>query len=790
MRKIEGGFVLRVLPVLIASVYAGNALAQEKIEEVIVTAQKRKEKLQDVPISISAISGGQLEVRGIDGAKDLNALAPNVTVTQAPGSGLIAATAIRGMNTGQPAIWADPSVGIYVDGIFVGKNQGALFDVIDMERIEVLRGPQGTLFGRNTEGGAINMISRKPSGEFSGNVGFEIGNYSRQVVKASMDLPRMGILRASFALRDEKRHGTVGNATGPTWNNRDRQSGRVALGLDVSPSFKIDYAYDKTNIDERPTAMALLASTGYGALYTAPAYATPYNYFQNGVPISATRRLPSLASLIAPYASGSYPSTVTSDPGRSYFNTLDIDGHALTATYEINSSNTLKYIGAKRKMRYRDSTDLDGTPVPIFNAGKDTHYETTSHELQWIGNTASMNYVLGAYLFEDDGDTRTFQNGAFYTFTPPSIAPISYRQPWYRVQTDAKAVYGQVDYKVTSALTATLGMRYTREEKRGNLWRINTNSSYAMPASTSVVCATGVPVPCYQAGFTPNGAKETFSASTPVLALAYKVNDALNVYGRVARGFKSGGFPLEAQTVGQALKPYSPEKSTSYEAGFKSTLLGGKAQVNVAVFRTDVNDWHVSQLPPAGTSPVIVNAGKARTQGLEIEAAFQIADGWRAQLSYGYLDSEFKRFMQFTQTGALVDAASNSEIGYAPKNQLAINLDGRLAKTRWGTLRGIVDYVYTDEFYNYAGQKSATTANAAVGNSAAESKMPSTGYVNGRLLLSGIPVGGPGMADVSLWVRNATNVKREMSHIDVGGYYRIAAWTEPRTYGLSVNYKW
>ena len=787
MKKIESGLVLRVLPVLIASVYAGGALAQEKIEEVIVTAQKRKEKLQEVPISISAISGAQLEVRGIDGAKDLNALAPNVTVVTVGSTSLIAATSIRGMNSGQPGIWADPSVGIYVDGVFVGKNQGALFDVLDMERIEVLRGPQGTLFGRNTEGGAINMISRKPSGEFSGNVGFELGNYSRQVVKAAMDLPRMGMLRASFAVRDEKRNGTIGNDNGPAWNDRDRQSGRVALGLDVSPSFKIDYTYDKTNIDETPVAASLYSSTGYGALYTSPSVATTYGIFHNGVPTSGGGRLPSLGSRIAPYADSSYPSTVNSDPGRSFFNKLNIDGHALTASYDINATNTLKYIGAKRKMHYQDNTDLDGTPVPVYGTGRNTHYETSSHELQWIGNTASMNYVLGAYMFEEDGDTRSRQSGAFYTFVPGVVA---YRMPMYRVRTEASAVYGQVDYKVTSALTATLGMRYTRETKRGDVWRTNTNSSFAMPASTSVICSSSVPVPCYQAGFTPIGAKETFSDNTPVVALSYKVNDGLNVYGRVARGFKSGGFSLEAQTPAAVLRPFDPEKSTSYEAGFKSTLLGGKANVNVAVFRTDVDDWHVSQLPAGGTSPVIVNAGKARAQGLEIEAAIQIADGWRTQVSYGYLDSEFKRFMQFTQTGVLVDSTSNSVIGYAPEHQLAINLDGRLAKTRWGTLRGIIDYIYTDEFYNYAGQKSATAANAAVGNTAEESRMPSTGYVHGRLLLSNIPVGGPGMADVSLWVRNATNVKRMATHIDIGGYYRVASWTEPRTYGVSVNYKW
>lgn len=785
----------RVLPMLIASVCASGALAQEKIEEVIVTAQKRQEKLQDVPISISAISGAQLENRGIEGARDLNSLAPNVTVkTASPGTGLIAATAIRGMNSGQPAIWADPSVGMYIDGVFVGKNQGSLFDIVDLERVEMLRGPQGTLFGRNTEGGAINMITRKPSGEFSGSVGIDIGNYGRHVEKVSMDMPKMGPLRASFALRNENRDGTVNNPNGGKWDNRDRQAGRVALGLDINPAFKIDYAYDHSEIDERPSAVTLLSTSGYNALYTAPGIVGPFSsntFFQNGLPrallvsppdFTIPGSLPSLASVMRPYVQGGYPNSVANDPGKDFYNRLKVDGHALTASYQINDSNTLKYIGSYRKMHYEDRTDLDGTPMNIYTQQKDTHYHSSSHEFQWIGNTARMNYVVGAYLFNEDGNTKSFQSGSFFTFIPGVVA---YRQPWYRVQTDASALYGQVDYKVTDALTGTLGLRYTRETKKGDLWRTNTNANFDPPGSTGV---------SYQAGYVPQGAETTFTDTTPVFALAYKVNDGLNVYGRVAKGFKSGGYPLEAVTNAATntgpLKPYEPETSTSYEAGVKTTFLGGKAQLNAAVFRTDVKDWHISLLPPGGTTPTIVNAGKVETQGIELEGVLQVADGWRVTGGYGYLDAKFKTYMAYNQLGNLVDIASNSKVGYAPKQQLTLNVDGRLARTSFGTLRGIVDYVYTAEYYNYAGQSTAVGTNVGVGNSAEESKMPAMGIVNARLLLAGIPIGGPGKADASLWVRNATNVKKEVAHIDLGGYYRIASYSEPRTFGVSMNYKW
>jgi iron complex outermembrane receptor protein len=810
--------VVRTLPLLIGVVYGGHALADEvKLEEVIVTAQKRTERLQDVPLSISAIGGSQLETRGLESARNIDGIVPNVTIKSAPSTGLIAATAIRGLATGQPSIWADPSVGLYLDGVFVGKNQGSLFDIADLERIEVLRGPQGTLFGRNTEGGAINFVTRKPGGVFSGNVGFELGNYGRHVERVSMDLPKVGAASISFALRNESQDGWLKNAAGQDFNGKDRQAGRLAVSFDISPRFKIDYAYDATRINESPPGMTLVDSGGYGKYY-ATSRGT-YLLFQRGLnimgpgafgPCSASNplacaldagMLTGLGQALAATgaASTSYPGTIRAGtPGKKYYQKLDVDGHALTATYELNKQNTLKYIGAYRKMDYRDMTDIDGTTLTIYDTGRDTKYSTYSHEFQWVGTTDRLNYVIGYYQFKDDGNSISFNGGDMLTFMPPSFGPdgFGYERPGFQVRTHAKALYGQVDYKVTDALTATLGYRRTTEKKSGSSVRYTADATGAI---TGFQCDGGTGpdygTPCVP--WTRHSATDTSSANTPVLALAYRFNENVNVFGRAAKGFKSGGFSLEATTIAGTQIPFKPERSTSYEVGIKTNFWGGKGQFNATVFRTNVTDLQISQMPPGSNAgAIIVNAGSARSQGIELESAFVLADGWKLQANYGYLDAKFRKYLTNNQFGNLVDVAANTVSPYAPKSQFNVNLDGRLARTSLGTLRGIIDVTHSAKFYNYAGQISqpvgagSPTELIAVANTRDESMMPAITNVNARLLLSGIRVGGPGAADLSLWVRNLTNSHKMTSHIDVGGFYRIATWQDPRMYGMSLNYKW
>ena len=773
----------RLLPAAVTLAFSTPGLAaEEALEEVIITAQKRVEKLQDVPISITAISGSQLENRGIHGAADLNALAPNVTVkTAQPGSALTAAVTIRGIGGGQPGIWSDNSIGMYLDGVYIGKTQGALLDMLDLERVEVLRGPQGTLFGKNTEGGAINFITRKPSGEFSGSVGFDVGNHGQQVTKAAMDLPKMGILRLGFSLRDEKRDGTVKNPTGRDWNARNRDAQRLVAGLDISEAFKIDYAYDHSNINDTPPAISLFNNQGY-AQYVTPVFAPRPNLgalntiFNIGVttniPGVGNISFPGIRPKITPYASSQYPDAVAGDPGRDYFNKLKVQGHALAASYVVNPENTYKYIVAKRKMHYQEFMDLDGTPINVLNAGKDTYYDTTSHELQWIGTRDNFNFVAGLYWFKDDGSTLLDQIGEYLTF---GVSP-QHRQLYNLTQTSAKAAYGQIDYRITEAWTTTLGIRRNWEEKTGYLW--STQGPLNNPGAQ------------VRPGFHPHGAEAKFAATTPVAAVAYKWNDQLTLFGRVARGFKSGGFPLEAEDPAAALKPFNQETSTAFELGFKSRFNNNKAQLNATLFSTNVSDYHVNQLPPGGISPVTVNAGKMKNQGIEVEGLYQLAPGWRMQASYGYLDAKFKRYELYNQFNQLINVAGNTENSYAPRHQLTLNLDGVLARTAWGTLRGVVDYTFTSAYLNYHGQKDPLASNAAVGNTAEESRMPVLQMVNARLLLSRIPIGGPGMAEISLWGRNLNNTKKQVTHIDLAGFYRVAGWSDPRMVGVGFNYTW
>lgn len=246
---------------LILTAFAESARSQGSdtsatgvLEEVIVTAQKREERLQDVPIAISAITSEQLTLRGIDNILDLKSVAPNLTVSKYPNSNVVSQVAIRGGVTVNAAMYWEPSVGMYLDGVYLGKAVGSVFDVVDLERIEVLRGPQGTLYGRNTMAGAVNLITRKPTGEFGGSASLEVGNYGAHVEKVSLDLPRWGIARMSIAARKEDRDGLVKLIGGGELDSRDQIGARVALALDFTDKFVAEYNFDYTKIiRRRPT---------------------------------------------------------------------------------------------------------------------------------------------------------------------------------------------------------------------------------------------------------------------------------------------------------------------------------------------------------------------------------------------------------------------------------------------------------------------------------------------------------------------------------------------------------
>lgn len=761
------------------------------LQEVVVTAQKREEKMQDVPISITAITSDQLAPRGIDGVSGLNAIAPNVMVRQSPVARLISVVSIRGSAAGQPAIWFDPMVGLYLNGVYLGKSQGSIFDVVDIERVEVLRGPQGTLFGRNTEGGTINFITRQPSGEFRGNAGVEAGNFDHRVIKANIDLPRFGIASASLGARKEERDGWAENLTGPDLGAVDNEAARASVKLDFSDRFRAVYDFDYSNSHNTPAPTSVRATNGWSGSFPSllgPAFAPAFGA------ANALQLTTAIQNAMTTYVRTSRPDEVSTE-ARPFSEEGKFNAHSLTLSWQVGDRDELKYIGARRLMDYSDRQDLDGMPLNAIPTGlpapfppfwgmstyqyRSTEYEQDSHELQWIGDRDRFSYAVGLYYFKDDGETNSAQMMTLFG-TPP-------QRNEYATNTRSKAIFAQGDYRLTDRWTATLGVRYTEEEKSGWSHRYNT-SGFDGPLLENVL-----PFTSYSADF---------SGTTPMGAISFRPNENLNFYARVAKGFKSGGFAAEVADP-RVSTPFQPQNSVSTELGVKSTLLDGRARLNVALYNTDISELQVTQLIPGTTQARVVNAGESTYRGVEVEAALLITDGWQVQLGYGYLDAAYDKYLdnpivcptvpgfgQLCRTDGtrIIDTASNRLPPYAPEHTVSLNLDGRLAQGTWGELRALLDYTYTAKTYLYAVNESRTAANIGGQYWADTDAIPAQKNLNARLLLAGVPF-GPGTMNVSLWGRNLTDEDTLLSGIDFG-MFRTANWREPRTYMMTAEYKW
>ncbi len=762
------------------------------LEEIVVTAQKREEKLQETPISITAITADELTTRGIDTIADLGSTAPNLFTRMSPSSNGIMVIGIRGSVQGQPAIWADPPVGVYLDGAYLGKSQGGVLDVVDLERVEVLRGPQGTLFGRNTEGGAINFVSRKPSGEFRGSAGVEVGNFNHQIYRIGMDLPRLGILSVGLNGRKETMDGWARNLTGEDMGALDREAYRVAATLDFTDDLQLTYSYDYSETNNTPPPVSLYALSGWkvgmppaGSQGTFP---TTFGAVLGGAIENAMR----------PYVTTRRPDTVSTPAGLDLYDRSKNTAHMARLNWNITDTEEIRYIFATRDMSYRDQTSLTGTPLTSIcyfpvpggcapgrtwgmaaHFDRNTDYTQTSHELQWLGNHDRLHYVLGLYYFTDEGTSHGFQNFSLLAQAP--------RSGKLGADTEAKAAFAQMDWEFVDNWTGTVGIRYTEEEREGFTHGYLTSGYHGAfltddPAACAALRQSCLPMTTY---------REDWTGTTPMASLSYKFSDDLNFYARVARGFKSGGFSSEL--INPAVTtPYDPEYSMSYELGAKSTLWDGRVTLNGTVFYTVITERQSTMLVPGTTQSIMQNAGEMTNQGIEIEARALVADGWTVYLNYGYLDSTFEEFIDNKlnppNVNSLIDTASNRLPGYAPENTLSAGFDGRLMQTDEGDLRLIVDYNFVDDYYLYAVNKDLAAPNAGGPYWKETNGIPASTQVNARLLFADIPLGG-GTMDVSLFVKNLLDSDKLVQGIDFS-MFRNANWQEPRTAMVTFAYKW
>lgn len=714
-----------------------------QLDAVEVTAQRRVQRLLDVPLAVTALTQDQVEARGIERLDDLNSLAPGLQISRSPANTTISQITIRGSSQINPAIYWDPAVGVYLDGVYIGKAQGSIFNVVDIVSIEALRGPQGTLYGRNTIAGTVNFTTREPTGNFGGSAGVEFGEFGGKVYRASLDLPRLAIADITLGVRSEQRDPWV--ATTPTspvdgLNDRNNEGAHAGVRLHLAEAVEALYRFDYSRTDQTSTFLQLYRSDD-----------------------------PDLQ----PHVSKRRRDTADIDSPSTEF--ADVEGHSLTLSWEAAEGLTLKSISAVRTVTWTDRLDLDGSPEDVAHSMRDTDYRQASQDLNASGQLGAFHYTAGGYYFEDDG----FTNNPIYVVL--SGAPLDFDSR-YGTRSEAWAAYGQVDWQVLDPLTLSAGARYTRETK--DLDRVFgyrssdvTPYNYLMPE-----------------GYRTDGV--TFTGTTPMASATWRLSANLNTYVRYAEGFKSGGYngeysdilpPATAESNQRETNtPFRPEKQRSIELGAKSSWFGGAALLNVAAFRNKLEDLQASIFTASGAAATVVrNAGKATVQGVELEGALVPFDGTTLRLNFAYLDPQYDEFIDAGE-----NVADNRAFVHAPRTSYNAVLDSELWHTPWGTLRLVTDYVSTGEFYTYPYQLETVDSGA---QTAGNTLVPAQGLLNARLSLVGIPLGNSRLGEVTLWGRNVLDEDSPSNFIDFGPDFQnltVANFVEPRAIGFAVLLRW
>ncbi len=688
------------------------------LEEIVVTAQKREQNLQETPVSLAAFDRMALEAQVIRDISDVSALTPNLQIAPSPGGTTGATVAIRGSAMINPAVTWEPAVGIYFDGVFVAKNVGGLFDVAELERIEVLRGPQGALYGKNTTGGAINLITRRPAGEFSGSVHGGLGNFGYYEFGGTLDTARLGdLLSLSFSYKKRERDGLYDNvpsslpfANPPVideFNRLDSEAARVAALFELSENLELYYTFDWARRDNTPAFGQFEVGT--------------FNDSGELIGPAETKRL----------KEGSLDGTLF-DRSKSL-------GHAVHVTWDISDTVTFKSISAYREMEFNDSNDYDGVPFTGFHTIRDVEHSQTSQEFQLVGNGESLSYVLGLFYFNEKAD-------AVNPFDFGFGVPI---RNFYGVESTSYAAFGQVDWTISEKWTVSFGARWTTEEK----------DSFVRHPDGALI---GAPTFDVEA----NASWDNFS---PMATVSYKIDDDVNAYARVARGWKAGGFNGEPTTAEEAQKPYDEETLTSYEIGLKARWLGGRLQTNIAAFYNTVEDMQLSSF--LGAYSFIENAGEATVKGVEFEGVLAVTESLTAFLNYGYMKGDYQDF-----SSGGVQKKDIAKFPYMPENKVSVGLE-HVVNLGFGELHSRLDYSWTDEqfFYHEVDQ-------------ALLSKSEAYDVLNARIALM-VPFNDRQEIEVSVWGKNLTDSEYRLNGIPIASAgYSINYYGDPRTYGVAAKF--
>jgi iron complex outermembrane receptor protein len=571
-----------------------------RLEEVVVTARRREESLQEVPVAVTAVSGTELQNQAAADISDLQGKVPNLTVYAGRNQSSTLTAFMRGIGQADPLWGVDPGVGLYLDDVYIARPQGALLSIVDVGQIEVLRGPQGTLYGKNTIGGAIKYVTKPISEEFEGYVSATVGEYSTQEIRARVSGALGEGVRAKLGVASLQRDGWGENLfLDRDVSDKDTTVFMAGIEVDLNQDWMLRASADYTEDDAEPK--------GYKRLEPNP--------------------LCGLFAIECPILDSRYDVEAGHDPENSAEN----QGFSVIIDGPLNDQWRFKSITAYREGESVNNIDFDTTPAPITDVFADYDDEQFSQEFQFSYDSGDRwDAVLGLYYFDGEagGLVRNIFLGSIFGTTDG------------RTYTESYSVFGEANYQATDRLTLTIGGRYTDEEKRG----VAFNAGYADATFSTVTSVTA-----------DYDLTEDFPAFLPRLGLKYQFNDDVMGYVSASRGYKSGGFNVRSQALvfGQPEQPFDDEQLDMYEVGLKSTLADGQFLFNAAVYYGDYSDVQISTFTEYDSDGdgqddafygAFTNGSSADLSGFEIESAFNPAGApWlslTANISYLDADAE------------------------------------------------------------------------------------------------------------------------------------------------------
>ncbi|WP_164857227.1 TonB-dependent receptor [Sphingomonas crocodyli] len=758
--------------------------ATSGLEDIVVTAQKREQNLQDVPVSITAISENALVANRIVNIQDLNSAAPNLTIRQATGGTLYASYTIRGLYAQGALTGQDRGVALYIDGVYLGNANGAIFELADISRIEVLRGPQGTLFGRNATGGAISLITRDPSGDFGVRQELSYGNRNYIRSKTRVDLPAWGPLAVSATYTHSEQRGDTRNlGAGTKWDYTAATGGRTGIltspkwlgsnnteavafsaKLEASDNLDISYKFDFTQNNYTPYAngQAYLPAAGLGAIYNAPGRVV------NPSPVTTKR------------PDGVNNWFTTPSQQTSY-------GHNLTLVYRLNDEITFKNILARRYNKIDPhSFQFDGLggilaapnattlPLLISVISNGNTQKQWSNESQINIDTDWFKLTAGYFHFHDNNKVDQFlgvRASASGIVAPNYVIPLPPANlpagaptcplgvvragcPGQQVVpgisiVNSDAFFVQPEFKILDNLDLVLGARLTIDRKKGAF--------------------RGLAFAPYR------NSKPTYLAG-----LNYKFDDDTLIYGKYVTGYISGGnyFGIE----------YGEETSSSWEAGFKTELFDRRLRSNLALFSVKYGNLQQTlagqQVGRPDLSSIVLNAGNAKAKGFEWENTLVPVDGLTLTASVGYTDFNY---VDGTLNASQFPAGQRPRAVYRPKWSLNTAIE-YLTPPVFGDaqLLARVDANYKTREY-FRSVDNPTLLAAPDPGYLAGTEVGPRWLANARLALRGVEVAGS-KVEIGLWGKNIFNNK-DLTYVSGIYTFNPATYERERSYGIDLNFQ-